>query len=221
MRWFPVVALAVVCHVCGLPCGFSRKSNPFPLDTHVVTKGGIKYLRVTIKNNESHAYDCKLSELFYKSYESLDKFPVRFTLLAKGKFQHDFSFHPNAWTVQDPTSASSVEALYSGKSANGSFTCGAVNYPSLALAYSTRGPEKDMLFMSDNKAWPLPRAIEIRLISLKVKGVERLRAPLQFRVEPGGRYRIPSVMPREKPLIKYATRLVPNKRWSIQSIYLD
>lgn len=195
--------------------------DPFPLEAHVVTKGGLKYLHVTIRNSKAQAYDCKLSELYYKSYEAQDKLPLTFTLPSKGTFQYDFSFLPAAWTAPDPTMASRVEALYSGKSSSGSFTCGAVNPPNLAFSHTTSGPEKDLLFMADDKAYPLQRAIEIRLISLKVKGAERLKAPLQFRVEPGGRYRIPNVMPKEKPVIKYATRLVPNKRWSIQSISFD
>lgn len=195
--------------------------DPFPLEAHVVTKNGIKYLHVTIKNDYAQAYDCKLSELYYRSYETQDRLPLAFTLPSKGIFQYDFSFLPEAWAAPNPTWASQVEALYSGKAANGSFTCGAVNPPNLALTYTVGGPEKNMLFMADDKAWPLQRAIEIRLISLKVKGSERLKAPFQFRVEPGGRYRIPNVMPKEKPVIKYATRLVPNKRWSIQSIALD
>ncbi len=186
-------------------------ANNFALRHEVVTKGADKVLRVSLTNDWGTTYKVKISKLYYKLYETTDKLPIEMELVNGATFEHDFTFLPEAWDTDDTGMQNIVTAEFSGDSAAGSFKSNNVNVASIALSWSLTGPEKDMVFFSDTYS---PRAVEIQVMSIIENRKELLRKPLDLRVEPGGRVRIPHVSRRKKPTLSYLTRLVPNKRWS-------
>ncbi len=200
----------------------SKTAQDSDVSHSVMTKDGKKFLRVKLFNRFPNPCDFKLSQITYRWYEPLDPLPMKFKLLPGETFEHDFSFLDEAWTakrsVQAPTD---VEISYSGNSASANVNSSNVNGPAIGLSYVDRGPKSNFLYLSDLKDFPMPRNLQVRVISILVNGKERLQKPFEFTLEPGGQKQVPSVTPKDEPVIKFATRLVPNKRWSIQSTRIE
>lgn len=191
-------------------------------DQHeIVLTGGKKFLRVSIKNNYKDTCELKLSQVTYRWYEPIEDLPIIEKVAPGASFVHDFSFRPEAWVAKPTRMPNDVELSFVCKSASGDMRSSNVNNPSPGLTYVDHGPESNFLYLSDLKEFPMPRNLEVRIISVKVKGKERLQNPYNITIKPGGQVRVPNVTPKEEPVIKFATRLVPNKRWSIQSTQIE
>jgi hypothetical protein len=220
-----LLALGFGAASCGGPASTRQRDGgpsdilgpePFGLLHRIVSKDGSKYLRISLKNDRDKPYRVKVSQVFFNLYETQDDLPMQFELAPGATFEHDFSFLPDAWSAKDPGPTVPVMIEYSGQAEEGFFNSSNVNNPTVSISWSSGGPDEGVFF-SNERTWMLPRPLEIRILSIKVAGKELLKEPLEPTVSPGGRQRIPGVTWKDKFTIRFARRLIPNKRWAFQS----
>lgn len=192
--------------------------NDVALSYEIITKGSKKVLRASVLNNWGATYKFKVSNVYYRQFETLSSLPVEVELEPGEKFVHDFEFHPDAWIASTNGLAKDVTAEFSGESAQAEFSSNDINYDRPAIGWNETGPDRDKVFFDDDPR-QLPRTVEIQITSIKQAGLETLKGPMRIQFEPGTREPIPGLSRAKKPTITYKTRLLPNQRWSPPEVF--
>lgn len=210
----------------------------FSIDRRVEVRGGVAVLYATFHNLSNVPLTLIVRKMDVNLFEPLSGLPARLEIPPEGRQTLSLDYPQAAATpkteaekmwvvpmegVDRDAPSLNYKVDYPNQTFSGSSELNEIAEPSPAVV--THPGSRALAFFNDRSV----RGMDVRVTGVLIGGRQMLKSPVDLRLPAGKPMPVPGVLlPKGKPdsryaysvVVKYAYRLVPNRKWRLESMPL-